>query len=333
MAFEINWYILTAIFCVTGVIFNILNVCVFMNSKMKDISFSYLLAISISDVIYLACNAYLFVTYCNDCSINKTYLTQIYFLYFHEFMSRSMAIFNILTDICLSIQRYLILINKTDSILNNKNYKFVILGLLIFSFLYYLPLTFFKSINKINTNSTNTSSNQYSLDLNYIGKSLIGQIILISISILRSFLGSIVLTIIIILSIYEFKKRVKFTFRPNIKSNESISGQMSIETNFNNSRNKHRVSKNINLMVLYSSSFFIVGNTPHLIIYSLSLVLVKTSQLIMIYRISLIIIFFAHNLNIFIYYSFNKMFKRILITYFKRIFAIIKKFIFLEFLR
>ena len=80
MEFEINYYIFMGIFCLSGVLFNLLNSFVFMNSQMKDISFKYMLAISISDVIYLACNAYVFVTYCNDCLINKTYLTQIYIL-------------------------------------------------------------------------------------------------------------------------------------------------------------------------------------------------------------------------------------------------------------
>lgn len=317
MNFEVNWYILTGIFCLTGVVLNILNIIVFLNAKMKDISFRYMLVISLSDVVYLASNAYVFVTFCDECSINKSYLTQIYILYFHEYVSRSMAIFNILVEIALSVQRYLILINKTNSILNNNHYKMVVLGLLFFSFLFYLPLTFFKSINSINTNNSNeTFDQQFKLEYNQIGESTAGKLTLVIISIIRLVLGSVVLTIINIISVYTLKKLIKFKFMKYEPHEFTTSNEAQYEKK---SKAKLRSAKNMNLMVVFSTSFFIVGNTPHLIIYSLKLILTSTSQLNLMYRISLIVIYFAHNFNIIIYFTFNKLFRSILIQYLKKV--------------
>ena len=175
-----NWYLLIPTFCITGIITNIFNALVFLNPRMKDPSFKYMLAISISEIVYLSSNSFLFVTYCeNDCPINSFYSTQIYSLFIHEYVSRSMAIYNILVDIFLSIQRFMILKNKPH--LDAKSHNWLLIILLLIAFLYYLPITFFKTINPIYNNSSNiTKLNQeYKLELNDIGSSLVGKITLI----------------------------------------------------------------------------------------------------------------------------------------------------------
>ena len=44
-------YLLLPAICIFGFLNNLINIIVFLNSKMKDISFKYLLAISISDLL------------------------------------------------------------------------------------------------------------------------------------------------------------------------------------------------------------------------------------------------------------------------------------------
>jgi hypothetical protein len=71
-------------------------------------------------------------------------------------------------------------------------------------------------------------------------------------------------------------------------------------------------------MVIWSSILFIFGNTPVIIINILQFILDPNSfQLVLIYRISVALIYFTHSLNFFIYFFFNKLFRKILFSYFR----------------
>ena len=105
-------YLLLPAICIFGFLNNLINIIVFLNSKMKDISFKYLLAISISDLLYLLLLSYSFIVQCNDCPLHNTYFTQFYdFIIFH-YIATCLAIFSILTEIILSLIRHSVLINE-----------------------------------------------------------------------------------------------------------------------------------------------------------------------------------------------------------------------------
>ena len=92
-------YLLLPAICIFGFLNNLINIIVFLNSKMKDISFKYLLAISISDLLYLFSLSYLFISQCVDCPLHNTYFTHLYdFILFHYF-APSLAIFCIFTEL------------------------------------------------------------------------------------------------------------------------------------------------------------------------------------------------------------------------------------------
>ena len=83
-----------------------------MHPKMKDISFRYLLASSLSEILFLGLESMKFINNCEDCELRNYYSYQIYYVYFTEYFCRVMALFIIFCEIFLSIQRYMVLLNK-----------------------------------------------------------------------------------------------------------------------------------------------------------------------------------------------------------------------------
>jgi hypothetical protein len=208
-------YLILPIICLFGFFTNLINIIVFLNPKMKDISFKYLLSTSVSDLFYLFLLSYSFIVQCSDCPLHNTYFTQFYdFVIFH-YINASLAIFCIFTDIVLSLLRYSILKNKFFFLQSLKYYK-VIGFLFLLSFIYYSPLLFFKKIIQNNNQNQNNYSNEtliskdyieYSEVNNSIGSSIYGQITPIILQSIRIILAMFVLTGINIINVIEFRKR------------------------------------------------------------------------------------------------------------------------------
>ena len=207
------------IICLFGMITNILNIIIFLNSQMKDSSFKYMLAISISDLFYLSILSYQFIGYCDECSFNRNYLLQIYTFVFDQYLSRCLAIFNILAEIFLSIQRYTVLINR--QYLRQTTHKWLIISLFVISLLFYMPLLFFKQIIEIK-NSLNFTSDVSgsSLQYNQLGESYIGEIIPIILTSIRIFLGTFILTAINILNATELRRRFNHSISTETNSSK-----------------------------------------------------------------------------------------------------------------
>ncbi len=91
MTYSFDWatrwgYLIIPAICIFGFLTNLTNIAVLLNPKMKDISFKYILATSISDLIYydLILESYSFFVLCTDCPLHNTYFTQFYdFIVFH----------------------------------------------------------------------------------------------------------------------------------------------------------------------------------------------------------------------------------------------------------
>ncbi len=202
-----NWSLLIQPFiCTVGVIANGLNIAVFLNPKMKDVTFKYMLAISISDCIYLGLLSYVSFLSCSDCLFTKNYATAFYAIFIDDYLTSCLGIFALFIDITLSVQRFFILKNKYFC--QKLSYKLTISILLLIALLYYLPVTFFKNIVEIeNTNSTNCT--EYAAVLNKLGQTSFGNLTPVVITSFRIFLGTVVLTSINLVNAYEFKKRME----------------------------------------------------------------------------------------------------------------------------
>jgi hypothetical protein len=197
-----------------GVITNLINTAVFLHPKMKDPSFKYLLVISISDLIYLAMSLGAFNYLCEKCLVRQSYFEILYFFTCVEFIIRVLAIFSILTELFLSIQRYMALKNKRY--IKEKMHKWLIFGLFLASLIYYMPLTLFRQIipfeySNQTTNATkiNIQDNlrEYNLEYNELGSTKAGIVIPIVLQMIRFFLGSIVNSALNLVITYEFRKR------------------------------------------------------------------------------------------------------------------------------
>ena len=204
-----HWaYLVLPVICLFGLITNLINIAIILHPKISNISFKYFLAISISDLLYLGLISYSFIVQCTDCPLHSSYFTQFYdFIIFHYICS-SLAIFGILVDITLSLIRYSILIKK--KYLQSFSYHRILAFLLLISFVYYMPLLFFKQITpiqKLNNNTSTIGSEGYILVRNTLGLSLFGTIIPIVLSSLRIFLVLVVLTTVNTLISIEYKKK------------------------------------------------------------------------------------------------------------------------------
>jgi hypothetical protein len=200
-------FVAMPIICVFGMVTNGLNAAVFMHPRMKDASFKYLLFMSLTEMVYLGMNVMLFVTYCDECHITRTYATQVYLLISREFLSRSFIMFNILCNIFLSLQRYMILKNR--AYMKSTSHIYLISFLFVFSLIYYLPVFSLRRISLIQNDSNNnvTTSDEYRLENNEFGSSLEGKLVLTLLQSFRFFIGSLVLGFFNFLNIYELKKR------------------------------------------------------------------------------------------------------------------------------
>lgn len=217
-----NWYyLIISIINALGFILNCLNISVFLNPKMKNITFKYMLNTSIADVIYLGCLSYNVMKYCTACPLYNTYYTQFYIAYENDYFTSCLAIFVIMTDIVISIERYLIL--KKMSFLRKISYKWITSILLLVSFIYYLPIIFFRDIITIKTNTTSLNTTfiqiSYIAVKNTLGLSNFGRVMPIVLTVVRLFLGIVLLTVINSFNTYELRKRILSKKHRNLNSN------------------------------------------------------------------------------------------------------------------
>ena len=212
-----RWYfLLIPAICIFGILTNLLNILVFLNAKMKDISFKYLLVTSISDLFYLVILSYSFIDLCTDCPLNNTYFTKFYDIFLFHYVAASLAIFCILTEIFLSLIRLSVL--KKNNYLLSINYFKILAFLFLISFIFYSPLTLFKQIIPIiiNKNNSNNSTNdyiEYTEVKTQLGSSSFGTITTIVLQSIRMILAMIILTSINIMIVIEYRKRYSNRFK------------------------------------------------------------------------------------------------------------------------
>ena len=212
-------YLVLPSLAIFGFLTNLISIIVLLNPKMKDISFKYLLATSISDLSYLFLCSYAFVYICPDCPLGNTYFTQIAVIYSSNYLTSVLAIFNIFLAIYLSLIRYSILKNK--KYFQSINIYLVIASLFFISLIYYSPVLFFSKIipiiqQDINNNITVIENNndyiEYKVIKTSVGVSLYGKVTPIILSVIRLILAILIETSINIMNVVEFRKRYSNRF-------------------------------------------------------------------------------------------------------------------------
>ena len=196
------------------IIINIINIIIFSKKSLKDIIFKYYRINAISNILYLLIIFFFFVIRCGMyCSFTNTYPAQIFNYVFFTYIKGIFAIFSICIQITLSIYRLLIVCNRNTDFLKNKM-NTIIISLIIFSAVFYLPNLFTKTILATAKNVTTiNSSNETSFDTIYtyttvnnsIGNSDIGKLLIVITTIIRSFISLAVIITIDIITLIRLK--------------------------------------------------------------------------------------------------------------------------------
>ncbi|CAF0813757.1 unnamed protein product [Brachionus calyciflorus] len=273
--FVSNWnqYFFSSI-AILGSITSIINFSVFINSKLKDQIYTFYLATSVNDFFYCFILSFYVLSACGticDDLRGKSIFTQIYYLYFGDYLTSSLALIGILIECFVSTQRLFIFLKS--KFLQNLRPKYVLIFIITFGLLYYIPVIFVSKIKKIEG-----TENDYELVLSDFGASTIGSIIPLVLSTIRLILASIVLFFINMITLSYFKKQLekkkKIVKTNNVFSSiqvENLATEMSndqIAKNesksvFKSDKSKETKAKmNVTLMVIMISVIYTIGTLP-----------------------------------------------------------------------
>lgn len=308
--------------CVCGMFTNLFNIIVFTNPRMKNSTFRYMLAISLNDFVYLFFCAPLSIDFCLSChQIKYTQQYAIYLLYLDDYFTSGQAIFCILIEIVLSIERHKIITNKKTLAIS---YKWIMCFMFIVSALFYFPIIFLKTRYECEPSSV--------VILEFTDKAneeseLYESIYLIP-TMLRLLLGVIVLSMINFRNLAQFSKMFlnkkalikNEPKRPtlyDIKSEkqsqpaqQQLPQQQQQVMSPIDSLKEMKASRNMTLMVVFTCGLNFVGMLPH----SLMRVMKLSSDLEQRYwfsdfeMVTTAILLMSHSCTFFVYYCFNSMF-------------------------
>jgi hypothetical protein len=295
-----------------GAVFALLNVAIFMHKAILNSSetFYYLLAISVADFVYMSLlvTANLTFKICNtsstQCSLFGQYLAFFLYISVSNCISSSLAIFNIILENFLALQRLHLIKNKP--FLPKVRPIHVIPTVLVFSLLYYLPTAFTSEIvtRTIFLNDSNVT--EYKMVNTKYGNSFIGLATPAILSFGRLTLSGPVLLSLTIYNIYIFKKYLKK--KRAVSTRKTISKESRSSTAFND---------NLTIMLILIALVYTFGNMPYMIYYSITEIAPSFQKDVMSVLnwfsrlcLSLLVIF-----KVPVYFSYNKLYKRQLLQY------------------
>ena len=183
------YYVAYSVICAIGVCTNIVNIMVFMNPKLKDKVFKYMLVSCISELFYLLISGLATLTQCGELCIenSSTLMGQIFTLYIFYFLAGSLAIFTVLVEIFLSFQRYMILRNRR--FLVKTNVCIIASVLFVLSLLVNVP-----TVTNFEIIPLDPSANTYIMSMTPLGISDHGKLLKSASGLIRTFLTCVVLT-------------------------------------------------------------------------------------------------------------------------------------------
>lgn len=225
-----NWFSICRVFVTSfGTFTNFLNILVFLNHKLKDTSYTYMLSNSISNFMYLAL-AFLSTIFmsCTSCVTYKTYFAAFFQAYIAGYCSSVLAFYRITVEILLSFHTYCILINQYW--LRVVSYRVYLILLFILSTIIYAYSPFNQQI--VVTWDSNQFEYLYSALTSNFGINGAGKNLGIVIMFIRLGLVVVVLTLLNVMNVIEFRRR----FNNNIQK----IGLIQIDTS-----NKSRTNLNL----------------------------------------------------------------------------------------
>ena len=165
--------------CLISLCSNILNVFVLFRLESNSKIYKYMLFKSIINSIYLFACSFLFLfkcgQFCND--LKHNYLVKLYQLYIFNYLTSCLGLLDLFIELIICFNRYAVISKENYAKNHNKNITrvgdCVILALITFSFVFYMPNMIIYEIiplNFVNTtlsnNATYINSSKYQLALN-----------------------------------------------------------------------------------------------------------------------------------------------------------------------
>lgn len=314
-----------------GILTNLINVVVFSQKELKDVTFKYFKLQSLSNSIYLMIAFFLFVPRCGIyCQISHTFTAQLYLYVFHTYIKGIFAILSICIQITVGFYRFLIVINHHNTS-KFQNYKLITSFLLVFSIIFYLPNLITKKIQL--NNEINNSSMTYTTNFTEFGQTNWGKwLVILVVTIFRGFIASAIIIIVGIITLIKLNKHINQSNKLKVKKLKNYLLEVSLAT-FDKQKSNSRSffhyevksdatketlkakratnsNRNITIMVISSGFLFVVGNIPNSIAYVYQQY-VDTDSLFFrtLAILANLLLFIVQGSDIFIYYLFNKQYK------------------------
>jgi hypothetical protein len=196
---------------------SLVNIRIFSTFKLKNSLYKLLMIIAIADALYsfmlLSLGFLAMICYEDSlCGPSLYYGYLLGYVFISEFLTSSLALFNIILEIFITIQRILIL-SQVNSLLKTAKVRVVCSIFSVVSIIAYSPLLSMFKIVKIDQDdayeSANNTSFEYRLSKNEFGKSTAALFFLTSISLTRITLVTVFLFVLNITCIVKFKQYLK----------------------------------------------------------------------------------------------------------------------------
>jgi hypothetical protein len=191
-----------------GILSHIINIVVLISPVLKDINYKFMLANSVNNTFYLLlCGIYDFFLCPKGCErTEKPIHVLIYRMVIRDYILSCMAIFNLLIQIFLSLQRIFLVLNK--NLLQNISVIKSILILASISLIFYSPILTIQRIELSHPNATlnKNTSVLYSIVQTEFGGSAFGLQVRTIVSSLRIILATVILTITNFINFITFKR-------------------------------------------------------------------------------------------------------------------------------
>lgn len=215
VTYTLVWYqFVYSSICFFGATTVSINISVFVNKKLTDRTYTFLLIESIVDMLYICMMGFSSVINCGTpCQSRSNTLWALIIRYgLYEYLTSCFAINNILIQIYLSLDRLLIISNRSQTIFQKLGLKPTISAIGLFSLAYYSPVLFIRKYVALGDGT-------WKLFLTDFGMSKAGRLIPGVLSTIRLILVTICLFSINMITFVKFKRHVnkksKLTFNPS----------------------------------------------------------------------------------------------------------------------
>ena len=298
--------------CFVSLLTNLVNVYVFIKMRHLNIIYKFLLCKSASNTIYLCICMFIFVAKCGRfCSFDNSYMAKAYELYLFTYVASVLGFVDLLIEIFILLQRFFLLKNKP--FLEKKNVFIVIVPLLMFATILYLPTIFLLKISRL---SSDFGFDIY--EIKPVQKNLYEIMVILLNGVFRISLMLILIILLNMVGFFIFKHRLaKRNQDPHLtKTNKDEIGfqQHTFEAEkYSHFRNQRfDALKNFNRMIIFQTLLYLFGNLPFIVtMIILSLTGGRESPFLipLVFMIN-ICLFTSLGFNIILYTSFNRVFKR-----------------------